>query len=188
MALAATSLKTVRHASTRQGSQAVLAQLLPTALSLFSGGGGLDIGVEQAGFRTLACVEIDPNCCETLRYNQMKYMSDARIINEDVRKVNPRRLMAELGLDEGDLNLLYGGPPCQAFSQIGKMDGLGDDRGKLLFEMVRFAKVFRPKAIIIENVKALLGAKDPDGVPGGIIKKLKADLGRLRLSCSVRGR
>lgn len=151
----------------------------PVAVSLFSGGGGLDIGVENAGFRVLACVEIDPNCCDTLRHNQPKYMPDARIINNDVRKVDPAKLMNELGLREGELDLLCGGPPCQTFSQIGKMDGLDDERGKLIFQMVRYAKVFRPKAVVIENVKALVKAKDQNGVEGGVLKKLKSALGRL---------
>lgn len=59
---------------------------------------------------------------------------------------------------------------CQTFSQIGKQNGLNDDRGLLLFEMVRFAKDFLPKAILIENVKALTTAKNLQGVSGGELK------------------
>lgn len=151
----------------------------PVAVSLFSGGGGLDIGVEQAGFRTLCCVEIDPNCCATLKHNQPTYLSDAKIVNSDVRKVSPESLIKELELEPGDLDLLYGGPPCQTFSQIGKQDGLSDGRGLLLFEMVRFAKCFRPKAILIENVKALKNAKDLRGVRGGVLKQLVSRLHKL---------
>lgn len=158
---------------------APLVRRTPIAVSLFSGGGGLDIGVEQAGFRTICCIEIDPHCCATLRHNQPAYFRHARIVHEDVRNVSPQELMANLGVAPGELDLLYGGPPCQTFSQIGKQDGLSDDRGMLLFEMVRFAKYFRPRAILIENVKALATAKDLQGVRGGVLKKLQSDLYKL---------
>ena len=152
---------------------------LPVAVSMFSGGGGLDIGVEQAGFQTLCCIEVDPHCCATLKHNQPAYLRHARIVHEDVRNISPSALMADLGLLVGELDLLYGGPPCQTFSQIGKQDGLSDDRGMLLFEMVRFAKHLRPKVILIENVKALTTAKGLDGVRGGVLKKLLSNLRKL---------
>lgn len=91
-----------------------------TAISLFSGGGGLDIGIEAAGFRTLACIEKDANACETLKRNQGRYFTEANIINASVTDVNVQALMKELGLRKGQLDLLFGGPPCQTFSQIGK--------------------------------------------------------------------
>ena len=97
-----------------------------TAISLFSGGGGLDIGVEAAGFKTLACIEKDANCCATLSSNQPKYFRHAEIINADVNAVELNALMKRLGLRTGDLDLLFGGPPCQTFSQIGKLQSLND--------------------------------------------------------------
>ena len=151
----------------------------PTAISLFSGGGGLDIGVEQAGFRTLFCVEVDPHACETLKRNQPKYLGAATVLNTDVRSVSPKSMMKSAGMVVGDLDLLYGGPPCQTFSQIGKQDSLGDDRGMLLFEMVRFAKCFRPKVVLVENVKALSSAKDLRGVKGGVLSSLLTDFKKL---------
>lgn len=151
----------------------------PTAISLFSGGGGLDIGIEQAGFQTLCCIEVDPNCCETLAFNQGEYLASAKIVHADVRTVSPRALMKELRLAPGDLAFLYGGPPCQTFSQIGKQGSLGDDRGMLLFEMIRFAKSFRPKAILIENVKGLATAKDLNGVRGAVLSGVLSELRKL---------
>jgi DNA (cytosine-5)-methyltransferase 1 len=76
--------------------------------------------------------------------------------------------MKDLGLKPGALDFLFGGPPCQAFSQIGKRGSMGDERGMLLFQMIRFAEVFKPRSILIEQVKGLLNASDPEGRPGGV--------------------
>ena len=135
-------------------------------LSLFSGAGGMDIGIRAAGFRVVAEVEMDPNCCETLRAAEEREQLGTRVIEEDIRKIDPDALRKELGLKKGELALLFGGPPCQAFSQIGKRHSLCDARGMLLFEMVRFAQAFQPKAIMIEQVKGLLNAPGHDGDKG----------------------
>lgn len=149
-----------------------MARRLMTAISLFSGAGGMDIGVGQAGFEVLACVEIDPHCCETLRSAATRERRKTRIIEDDIRSVKPHQLMGDLNLKPGELDLLCGGPPCQAFSQIGKRQCLDDERGMLLFEMTRFAEVLRPKAILIEQVKGLLNAPSPDGRMGGVFELL----------------
>ncbi|MEJ7862201.1 MAG: DNA cytosine methyltransferase [Pyrinomonadaceae bacterium] len=139
-----------------------------TAVSLFSGAGGMDVGVMQAGFDVLGCVEVDPHCCETLRAAATREQRKTLVIEDDIRTVEPENLMQFWGLKAGELDLLCGGPPCQAFSQIGKRQCLDDERGMLLFEMVRFAEVFRPKAVLIEQVKGLLNAPTPDGKIGGV--------------------
>ena len=146
------------------------------ALSLFSGAGGMDIGVMAAGFKVIACVEVDPHCCETLRAAAAREGRDTRVIEDDIRQVNPRELMSQLDLKPGQLDLLCGGPPCQAFSQIGKQEALADERGLLLFQMARFAKVFKPKAILMEQVKGLLSAKDEHGNRGKVFELLLAEL------------
>jgi len=143
-----------------------------TAISLFSGAGGIDIGVQKAGFEVLACIEVDPHCCETLRAAATREQRNTRIIEGDIRTVDPEKLMNDLALKPGDLDLLCGGPPCQAFSQIGKRQCLDDERGMLLFEMTRFAEVFRPKAILIEQVKGLLNAPNQSGKIGGVFEIL----------------
>ena len=131
----------------------------PYALSLFAGAGGMDIGVDRAGFKTVCAIDFDPHCANTLRRNARK----KTVWTVDVRLVDAERLRDVLGVGKGDLGLLYGGPPCQPFSQIGKRNGMGDPRGMLIFEMVRFAKAFRPKAIMIEQVPYFLRALMPDG-------------------------
>jgi DNA (cytosine-5)-methyltransferase 1 len=150
-----------------------------TAVSLFSGAGGIDIGVRNAGFSILACVERDPFCCETLRANIANEAHSTKVVEGDIRKVDPTALMHELGLKSGELDLLFGGPPCQAFSQIGKRLSIQDERGMLLFEMTRFAKVFRPRTILIEQVKGLLNAHDHNGVPGGVLNMILNELQEL---------
>jgi DNA (cytosine-5)-methyltransferase 1 len=80
--------------------------------------------------------------------------------------------MNALGLQPGQLTLLFGGSPCQTFSQIGKRSSLEDERGELLFQILRFADVFRPHAIMIEQVKGLLNAVDNQDRKGGVFKLL----------------
>lgn len=157
----------------------------PVALSLFSGGGGFDIGVEQAGFAIIACIELDEFCCETLRHNQPRYLPHAEVLHRNVRDIDAPELMRHLELRPGELDLLFGGPPCQTFSQIGRREGLSDERGLLLFEIIRFARHLRPKVVLIENVKALTTASDLSGRRGGVIERLLDDLHELGYSPQV---
>ena len=146
------------------------------ALSLFSGAGGMDLGISQAGFNVVACIEKDPYCCETLRAARINPQHRPRIIEDDIRNIDPAELMGELDMKSGELDLLYGGSPCQSFSQIGKRKCLDDERGMLLFEIIRFAEIFRPKAILIEQVKGILNAPDRMGKVGGVFELLLESL------------
>lgn len=138
------------------------------AVTLFSGAGGLDLGVHDAGFQILASVEMDKNCCDTQR--EWTKGSGTKVIEGDIRNVDAEMLRDELGLKEGELDLVCGGPPCQPFSLIGKRGCLTDERGLLLFEMVRFAKAFKPKAVLVEQVKGLLSAPDATGEKGSVLR------------------
>ena len=133
----------------------------PPALSLFAGAGGMDIGIDRAGFKTICSMDSDHHCANTLRRNARR----KTVWNVDIRLIHARQLRETLGLDPGDLALLHGGPPCQPFSQIGKRRGLHDPRGMLIFEMVRFARAFHPRAVMIEQVPYFLKAMMPDGRP-----------------------
>lgn len=137
------------------------------------------MGISEAGFESLACIEIDPYACETLRANISQKHAKTQVIEEDIRKIHPLELMKSLGLEAGELDLLCGGPPCQAFSQIGKRHSLKDERSLLLFEMTRFAEVFQPKSILIEQVKGLLNAEDRTGKVGGVFEQLIQQLENL---------
>lgn len=143
-----------------------------TAISLFSGAGGLDIGVAQAGFEILACVELDSNACATLRHNISKNHKSTKIYEKDIRQLEPKQLLNDISKKVGEIDLLFGGPPCQAFSAIGKQKGLSDERGMLLFEMIRYVSAIKPKVVMMEQVKGLLSAKDINGKKGGVFESL----------------
>jgi DNA (cytosine-5)-methyltransferase 1 len=145
----------------------------------------MDVGVSQADFEILACLEIDPHCCDTLRAN-CDTLTQPKIIEGDIRQVDPEALMEELALQPGELDLLCGGPPCQSFSQIGKRGSLEDERGLLVFEMVRFAKALRPRAILMEQVKGLKTAKGRRGGRGGVFEKLLKSFADIGYSVSWR--
>jgi len=150
-----------------------------SALSLFSGAGGMDIGVRQAGFEILADIEIDPYCCQTLRNAMDREELKTLLLEKDIKQVDPSHLIRELNIQSGDLDLLFGGSPCQSFSQVGKHGSLDDERGLLLFEFVRFAKYFQPKVIAIEQVKGVLKAPDKSGNNGGVFQSIKNQLEEL---------
>jgi len=131
-----------------------------TAFSLFSGAGGLDIGADQATsgnsrIHTKLALDNWLDACKTL---QGYYGSRAKIINEDIAKVTqPLRFWSELTGEVNPPDLVYGGPPCQAFSQAGKQKGAMDNRGILIFEFLRFVRVLNPPFFVMENVSNLKG-------------------------------
>jgi len=133
------------------------------SISLFSGGGGLDIGLEVAGFKTYCCIEKDFHSCNTLRSNRdlgaklgiHNFLDKATIIEDSICNVSGRRILEVSDLKENEVSLVYGGPPCQAFSIFGKRKGLEDERGTLLWEFVRIVNEIKPKAFILENVSGL---------------------------------
>lgn len=144
------------------------------SISLFAGAGGMDLGVDGAGFKTICAIEIDPHCAATLRRNGR----GKAVWQTDVRVVDPLRLMPVLGLKPGQLALLHAGPPCQPFSQIGKQGGLEDPRGSLVFEVVRFARALRPTAVLIEQVPKFLTVRTSRGKPLlEVLRKEFANLG-----------
>ena len=149
------------------------------AISLFSGAGGMDIGVLQAGFTIRACIEIDKNCCNTLRKNIARENRNTVVYEGDIKTFEPLSILKDINLSKGQIDLIFGGPPCQAFSQIGKQKSLEDERGELLFQIIRFAKEISPKAIMIEQVKGLLKAKDLLGNQGGVFHKFINNLEEL---------
>ena len=77
------------------------------ALSLFSGAGGMDIGIRDAGFRILAEIELDAHCCATLEANRPK--DGAEVIQADIQKMDAQTLAKKFSLDKGGLDLLFGG-------------------------------------------------------------------------------
>ena len=130
------------------------------ALSLFAGAGGLDIGVDQAGFKTSCAIELDTHCVSTLQRNARRKV----VWQVDVRALDPVRMADSVGFQPGELALLHGGPPCQPFSQIGKQMGMADSQGELVFEMIRFADALRPAAVLIEQVPRFVQVEVAEGM------------------------
>lgn len=154
-------------------------------IDLFAGCGGLTEGFRQSGhYNTIACIEWDKAPCDTLRHNLMKkwHYSDAdrRVIQFDIQRT------AELitgwadsnygsseGLDSlvnefgGTVDLIIGGPPCQAYSVAGRIrdkDGMKNDYRNYLFESyIEIVKHYKPKAFVFENVPGILSARPGDG-------------------------
>lgn len=123
-----------------------------TTIELFAGAGGLALGVEKAGFDTIALIEFDKNAAQTLKTNRPKW----NVICDDIANITPLNLTEEFNLSVGELDLLSGGAPCQAFSYAGKRLGLEDARGTLFYHYAVFLQKLQPKTFLFENVRGLL--------------------------------
>jgi DNA (cytosine-5)-methyltransferase 1 len=134
-------------------------------LSLFSGGGGLDLGFERAGFDHGTSFELLDICGDTLRLNRPKWDIRSGEEDGDVRRA---AFSAFRGID-----LVHGGPPCQPFSIAGKQAGAGDPRN-MWGEFVRCVLQARPRAFVAENVVGLLDPKFDSFVRKNITSPLEA--------------
>ena len=113
------------------------------SIELFSGAGGLALGLERAGFETIALFERDSNACAALRHNR----PDWNVVERDVREVDYTKLRP--------IDLVAGGPPCQPFSMGGKAKGFEDARD-MFPEAVRAVRELQPNAFMFENVRGLM--------------------------------
>ena len=142
-----------------------------TAIDLFSGCGGLSVGLEKAGFRVCAAVEIDAKAQATYQLNH----TGVKLYGEDIRWLSAKAVLKDLGLKPGQLDLLAGCPPCQGFSRLrtrNKVTLVNDPRNDLISDFLRFVRVLKPKTVMLENVLAL--ANDQR------FERLCEELGRLR--------
>jgi DNA (cytosine-5)-methyltransferase 1 len=124
----------------------------PIAIDLFSGCGGMSLGLEAAGFDIAASVELDPIHALVHHVNFPYSVS----ICQDINYLNPKKLIAQIKQKGfiGEIDLIAGGPPCQGFSHIGKRQ-LDDPRNSLVFQYVRIIKDIQPKYFIFENVPGI---------------------------------
>jgi DNA (cytosine-5)-methyltransferase 1 len=132
-------------------------------VSLFSGGGGMDLGLEAAGFETVFATDIDFHSCITLENGKKAakergdpFLQSAVIKQIDILQLEPSELMSLANIKPGEVDLLAGGPPCQAFSVFGKRKGTEDPRGQLFLEYLRVLAELKPKSFVFENVFGLL--------------------------------
>lgn len=154
-----------------------------TFISLFSGAGGLDLGLERAGWSCRYASDIDPVAVDVLRANQgrpiaegARFLEHAVIEQADLRSLDAAQVLHKSNLVGVAPDLLAGGPPCQAWSSGGSQRGFDDPRGALATDFVRLASILRPQWLLMENVRGLLTARGPDGVPGSALDFLRTSL------------
>ena len=134
-------------------------------LSVFTGAGGLDLGLEAAGFTIAGAVEIDEHAQATLRLNRPKWKLAEP---GDLFAYKPDELLESLSLRKRDIFLLSGGPPCQPFSKSSFWNGdtlrLEDPRSKTIRSYLRLCGAALPYAILLENVEGLLFEGKDEGL------------------------
>lgn len=124
------------------------------AISLFSGAMGLDLGVEKAGIDIRLCVELNKQAASTIRNN-----TNIPVIDRDITTISASELLETSGLKAREVDLVVGGPPCQAFSTAGARRGLDDFRGNVIIQYLRVVSEIKPRYFILENVRGILSAK-----------------------------
>ncbi len=122
--------------------------IAPVAVDLFSGAGGLTLGLKRAGFRVAAAIEIESHAFATYKTNH----PDVAALKQDIRTVKGAHLKKMAG---GTIDLLAGCPPCQGFSSLTNTSTKRDPRNNLVLEMARMVKETKPRAVMMENVPGL---------------------------------
>jgi DNA (cytosine-5)-methyltransferase 1 len=121
-------------------------------LDLFSGAGGFTLGLQNAGLNPIGAIESDVFASETYRKNFPSH----QLISSDIKRLTKGAIKNNFS----GVDLIVGGPPCQGFSVAGPSQyGLIDPRNYLIFEVLRFVEILRPRMFIVENVKGILAGK-----------------------------
>jgi len=118
-------------------------------MHLFAGIGGGMLADLILGHTPVVAIEKNPYCCEVLRHRKKIWFPELEIIQADVQSIDPERF-------KGKVDVLAAGFPCQSFSINGNRRGFDDPRGQMFFEVIRYARILRPRFICLENVPAIL--------------------------------
>ena len=140
-------------------------------LDLFCGCGGMSLGLQQAGLRVLAGVDIWS--CAIQSYQQA--FPNHLGICEDLRGITPEAFKERYGIQREQVDVIVGGPPCQSFSMAGRRDK-SDPRNTLFMEYVKFLDYYQPRAFLMENVMGILSKKTETGEK--VIDLILGELGR----------
>lgn len=164
----------------------------PTFVSLFSGAGGLDLGLEQAGWHCAYAADNDPNAVATLKAAQGldigygRFAFDGTTIElADIRELGAAEIRKKCGAVAGSIDLLAGGPPCQSWSSAGHQLGFEDPRGRLFDDFIRVATELDARWLLLENVRGLLTARGADGKPGSALAYIRQRLFRAGYQTTV---
>jgi DNA (cytosine-5)-methyltransferase 1 len=124
------------------------------ALSFFSGALGLDIGLERAGIETILACEFDKDAKQTIRANKPNIALIGDLLN-----YTSSEILQYAGINKADVDVIVGGPPCQAFSTAGKRRGFEDARGNVFLKYIDVIGEIKPKYFVIENVRGLMSSQ-----------------------------
>ena len=124
-------------------------------ISLFSGAGGMDLGFNKAGFKTVTANEYDSKICPTFKAN----FPNVDLINGDIRNISSNSFA-------DNISGIIGGPPCQSWSEAGSLKGIKDSRGQLFYEYIRILKDKQPLFFVAENVPGMLAKRNSEAVNG----------------------
>lgn len=122
----------------------------PIGIDLFAGAGGMSLGFEQAGFDVVAAVEIDPVHCAVHAFN----FPECAVLPRSVAQLRASDIREAAGIGDREVDCVFGGPPCQGFSMMGRRV-LDDPRNSLVLEFVRLVRELDAKTFVFENVKGL---------------------------------
>ncbi|WP_066423449.1 DNA cytosine methyltransferase [Anabaena sp. 4-3] len=126
----------------------------PIGVDLFAGAGGMTLGFEQSGFDILAAVELDPIHCATHKFNFPFWT----VLCKSIEKITGQEIRNNSLIGEKEIDVVFGGPPCQGFSLIGKRF-FEDPRNSLVFHYIRVVLELQPKYFVFENVKGITVGK-----------------------------
>jgi len=141
----------------------------PIAVDLFAGAGGMTLGFEQAGFDILAAVEFDPIHASVHEYNFPFWTT----ICKSVTNITSEEIRSQSTIGDRNIDVVFGGPPCQGFSLMGKRN-LDDDRNSLVGHFTRLVLNLRPNFFVMENVRGITIGKQQE-VLHRIIEEFQAN-------------
>tara|TARA_Y100001970_G_C14235591_1_gene861590 strand:- start:1744 stop:2919 length:1176 start_codon:yes stop_codon:yes gene_type:complete len=122
-----------------------------TSIDLFSGAGGITLGLKDANFQTLLASDYDERVAETFNKN----FKNTKFICDDIKNLKFQDIKKEIGLKNNELDLIVGGPPCQGFSMANRKRIEDDPRNLLFRNFYNAVKILQPKCFLIENVAGL---------------------------------
>lgn len=155
----------------------------PTAIDLFSGAGGLTVGLKEAGYEVLWAIDEDEHCKTTYQHNHPEVPFEPG----DIREIEP----PDLDLGEDSLDLIVGGPPCPTFTVVGrsKLNSLEqhvitDERHYLFEDLIRYVEHYSPKAVLMENVVGMMSTTTESGE--NVVERIKRKLRAIDYRVDVR--